>query len=452
MKIGISKIPYIVFLVVFFVPFFTRGLGVLPGAAVLLYELSASLAFLVAIVYAATHRTLAVDIKYLILFFIVCLHFLAGAVINAEDPVVIVSGLRNYLKYMPLFLLPLAYSFSDEEMKGQLKFLIALGLLQVPLVTIQVFILSWGPDHVAGTLGIGSILSLFLVCSITVLAGFYFRERISGKLFLILATLLFIPTTLNESKATIAFTVLGFLVVMLGGRLRKAHIYTGIGALAMLLTIFVLVYKHSFDTRGYLGGHGLGAFITQPETGISNYLFSGDSANIDPRFVLDAPDSIIGAQRTIDLDEDRIRRADAILLSLRVLAEDPARLMFGLGIGNASSSQVRIFEGQYPFLAALDSSMAALPLLLWEIGVFGLLLYFIFFYFIYKDSRRLAKVDNLSGALALGWTGVVAILVATLPYKNVMQFESAGALFWYFSGYIAAQRYRLEGSRYLHPN
>lgn len=440
-----NKLSYIIFLTIFFLPFLTRSLNILPGPAVLIFELISGFSFLAAMIYASYYKVIFITPKYLILFLAVCLHFLVGVVINSVDPYVIISGIRNYLKYTPLFLLPLVYAYSDKEISGQLKFLVVLCLLQFPLVVIQFFILGWHPDIVAGTLGIGSIMSMIMVCAIAILTAFYLRGRISAQVFLVLGLLLFIPTTLNESKGTIIMLALGLIVIMLGARVKKSRILVMAGAATIMISSFIVIYNVMFAEDYAPKGGGFAANITMdPNKGFIFYLWSGDSIEIDPVTALEAPSAIIGALPSLDPEQARIRRVDAIVLPVRILSEDPIKLLVGLGIGNASDSRIGPFAGQYSFLAGLNNSMPALPVLLWEIGVCGVLLYLIFFYFIFSDARQMARTDSISGVLALGWTGVVVILILSLPYKNFLLFEASSALFWYLSGYIAAQRYRLS--------
>ena len=435
-----NKLPYLIILIVFFVPFLTRGIGILPGPAVLIFELTAGVIFMMALVYGAFYKSFSVSPKYLVLFLVVCLHFMGGAILNSVEPSVVFSGIRNYLKYMPLFLLPLVYAFSDKEIAGQFKFLIALGLLQLPIASIQFFILGYHEDLVAGTFVIGSIMSIFMVSVIAILTAFYFRERISGRMYILLGLLIFIPTTLNESKGTVIMMILGLLVIMLGTTLKRSHIVMAISTLGGMLLAFIVIYNMHFSDGGT---DFMSYFTTDPNRGAIHYLYSGDSIEIAPETALDAPSSIIGALPSLDPEEARIRRLDALVLPVRVLSNDFPRLLFGLGIGNASDSRIGPFKGEYSFLAMLNVSMPLLPILIWEIGIVGVFLYLLFFYFIFHDARKLSRSDSFSGAVALGWTGVVVILALSLPYKNFMIFEAPGALFWYLSGYIAAQRVRI---------
>ncbi len=440
------RLPYILFVVVFFIPFLSVRLGVLPGAARLVFELVSGGVFLASLAYCSYHKIFSVGVRYIVLFLIVCVLFFIGGVVNSVDPATAFSGLRNYLKYTPLFLLPLVYAYSEEQMKGQLKFLLGLGLLQFPVVVFQKFVFLTPSDWVAGTLVIGSIMSIYLVCCVVMLVGLYFRGFLKDKLLLLLVPLLFIPTMLNESKGTLVLMFFGLLVVMLAAGLKKSHIIASVSVLVATLSIFTLVYNISFSEDA--GKSDLVTFFTDMDKGIGWYLYSGDSVEVDPDHVLGEKTDVIGASPSFDAEEvrDRIRRIDAIVLPLRVLSDDPVKLLLGLGIGNASESSLKNFgfEGEYSFLARLNISMPLLPMLLWEVGVLGVFLYLLFFCFIYRDARYLAKKGDFSGGIALGWIGVVVILALSFPYKNFLLFEVLGALFFYLSGYIVSKRYRVN--------
>ncbi len=439
-----NKLPYIIFLTVFFVPFLTSALGILPRSFSLIFELVSGGIFILAIIYGSVNKSFIVSPKYLILFFILCLHLIFGAIVNSVDAGTVVSGLRWHLRYMPLFLLPFVFHFSEHEIKGQFKFLLTLAILQFPLVVIQKFVLGWHPDPIAGTLVIGSVMSIYLVSCIVILAALYFRNYIGVKSFLVLSLILFLPTTLNETKGSIILMFAALLVILFSVKLKKSHIVLISASMTGMLLIFIFVYNQLFDVAGE---QGLVNFFSDTDRGVGFYLYSGDALEINPENALEPTSPIIGALPSLDIQNDRIRRLDAVVLPIRVLSEDPIKLLMGLGLGNASDSSISILSGRYPFLARLSKAMPALPQLMWEIGVVGIIIYIVFFYFIYRDARSLGKINSFSGAFAIGWAGIVVLIVLSLPYKNFMIFNVLGALFWYFSGYVAAERIRMnEGS------
>jgi hypothetical protein len=72
----------------------------------------------------------------------------------------------------------------------------------------------------------------------------------------------------------------------------------------------------------------------------------------------------------------------------------------------------------------------------------GVALALVWLLMIFKDARALSRNNDLSGTFALGWAGVAIVMIFAMPYKNIILFNVLGYLFWYFSGYIAAERVR----------
>ncbi len=72
------------------------------------------------------------------------------------------------------------------------------------------------------------------------------------------------------------------------------------------------------------------------------------------------------------------------------------------------------------------------------------MLYLGFFYLVLSDARYLHKQETMSSEFALGGTAVVIFMTMSLVYTNILILNELGYLFWYFSGYVAAERYRLE--------
>jgi hypothetical protein len=241
--------------------------------------------------------------------------------------------------------------------------------------------------------------------------------------FLPLFLLVLSPTTINETKATVVLLPAGLLVTFMaaaprGARLKNAILATGL--IAVFAAIFIPVYD-TYGT-GRAAGHGtpIMEFFTKKEK-LEAYM---------------SQNATVGAQKA--------GRVDAIVTPLREMSKDPAHFMIGLGIGNASDSSLgEKFTGAYfhKFEPFLRSSASVFIL---EIGVLGLVLTFILDYLIYQDARVVAAADRgLVGALAAGWTGVMAIIVIATFYVSLGASAAISFLFWYFSGHVAAHRMRL---------
>jgi hypothetical protein len=120
------------------------------------------------------------------------------------------------------------------------------------------------------------------------------------------------------------------------------------------------------------------------------------------------------------------------------------QLVFGLGIGNASHSSLGPqFIGAYYALYE-GFLVSSLSVFLLEIGIFGTALVFVLYWLILRDSLAVARIDDsLTGWIAIGWCGVVLLVVVATPYKTMHAYGSLSYMFWYFSGLIAARRMRL---------
>jgi 4-amino-4-deoxy-L-arabinose transferase-like glycosyltransferase len=225
--------------------------------------------------------------------------------------------------------------------------------------------------------------------------------------------------TLNETKGTVILLPMALIVVTLlmpGIKIKFKKSVFVIGSLLVLAGIFIPIYDHYQKPRY---GVGIKEFYTS-EAGVQRSLYRG--VEEDNLFYL------------------RPGRVDAIILPLEILGQQPFKLIFGLGIGNVSPSFLKRFEGEFTKYERLIRG--SLSNLLWEIGILGVILFLAFFWFVFFDAKRLRYSNDLSGAVALGWIGVVIILVLSLVYINYIHRNVIVYLFWYISGYIAAESCR----------
>ena len=448
-----SKIPYVLFLSIFFLEFLSADLGILPTQVKLIPELISGFVLVASVMYLAARKTIAIHPKYLLLLAVFIIQLLAGIILNSVEAGTVFAGIRYYFKYAPLFLLPAVFIFTDAQIMRQLKVLLFLGLLQLPVVLYQYFIYK-KPGHdtldldtVSGTIPITSILSIYLISVILMMLAFYFKQRLSLRHFFILTLFMFLPTTLNDTKGTVILLPVAVFVVALAGKVFTENAKKLIPILAILPILFgtfFFVYNSFFIEDG-LRSNDLTTFFTDPKRGIKRYLYTGEAAALDAKSVLRNKQVVVGQTSARDTEEGQIRRIDAIILPFRVLATDPTKLLLGLGIGNASESAIDEFSGEYKDILAMNSTQVELAYMVWEIGILGLLIFLLFFYFIYKDAKALSRSNTLPGTIALGWIGVVVVVVLSLLYKNIMVFNVVGFLFWYFSGYVVASNVRSNG-------
>ena len=238
-------------------------------------ELLSVIVLLFVIFRITTVKSLAIHNKYI--FLIILFVFLAciGIALNSVQPGAIFAGLRGYCKYLPFFLLPAVYEFTETQIKGFLKFILFALVMQFPFVLYQRFLLDKGVDtgdHVVGTLNISSMLSIALISGIAMIFAFYLFRKINLKTMLGLGFLLFIPITLNETKGSlillpIAILIPGFLAIMQrkGGAALIPMVLIG----TVLIGGFVYLYNQAL---GQTRDRSITEFVSSGQ--FQNYLYN----------------------------------------------------------------------------------------------------------------------------------------------------------------------------------
>ena len=141
------------------------------------------------------------------------------------------------------------------------------------------------------------------------------------------------------------------------------------------------------------------------------------------------------------------------MIPLRYLAERPINLIFGLGLGSVSESNLGpSFTGDYfNFFSSFTIHSASVHLL--EIGILGTALIFYLLWLTFRDAINVASRNNeLVGALAVAWPGICAVMALGMFYKVTYIFPSVSYLFWFFAGLIASQRVRQIQEQVIKPS
>lgn len=396
----------------------------LPRLLKLLPEAFSALALLLVVAYGVRDRFRNVRPAYWFAFAAMSLSLACGAVANGVDAGPVVTGLRNFVRAVPFFLLPAVYCFGERQLRTQLGLILLLCVPQLPLAIMQRNkALAFGNtsgDDVVGTLLLSGTLSIFLICVACVLTAFYLRRRLSFGRFLPLFVLVLLPTAINETKVTVLMLPVALLVTFIVGaepRARLKSLLLGTVMIAIFGSIFVPIYDY---------------YIVQREHGVTLAEFFADPDKVD---------TYMG--RGADIGATKVGRTDAIVVPLRTSMQDPVQFAFGLGMGNVTGSPLGYaFAGEYadklePFVKSSAS------LLILESGIFGLLIALGLNWLAFQDARVVAARERgFMGALAVGWSGaLVAILLGTF-YANLIAHEAISYLFWYFTGLIAAHRMR----------
>ena len=247
-------------------------------------------------------------------------------------------------------------------------------------------------DPVKGTLTTSSALSMFLVTAIGGTVAFYLRGRLKLAALVVLAGWLFLPTTINETKATllllpVALLVPAFLMPHRARLLSKMLPIVGVGLLAG--TAFVVSYNALVQYGEY--GGPLGEFFTNSDS--LRYLYTG-AANTEQPYV---------------------GRLDSIEIALEYTSQDPLRLAFGYGAGNVSESFLPEFAGRYSdYYLRFGVGQTQVTTFLWEIGVVGLVAY------LFRDFDPIAGVPSVASHTPLQAVALVLAVIGALAFGAVL--------------------------------
>jgi hypothetical protein len=414
---------------VFTVDYFSIKLGLISRAFTLIPEI-----FSVLIAIILVGRAIAIKrwhqprryVWFFVAFFLVCM---IGAVAQSVDPGPLISGLRNYFKFLPLFLLPAAYDFSDKQLRVVLGTFLVMAALQVPLAFFQRFVQFADQMHtgdpITGSVTVSSALTMVLCIAIALVITLYIHRKIALSLALLAFCFLAAPTAINETKATMLLlpvAVLGPFLLARGVEKKWRKAIPVLGICALGLVAFVVVYNTLIEARW--GGTRITDFFAGAR--YEAYLYRGSQVG--------------------DFTYS-VGRLDSMILPVKVLSDEWMQLLFGLGIGNVSPSSLPGMEGAYFEMGKeMGYGLTAIGNLIWETGVIGLSLYLFLFAMIWRDTRRCAFMDKdpASGWFYTWWLICVFIFVFGFAYKSVLQLNELGYMIFFWSGVMASRYWQLR--------
>ncbi len=410
---------YLTFIAVFSLDFLHRY-GIIPRQVTWLPELLSIGAFIAVVFVVTKKKDVEIGLGYWIIFAFMTLHLTSGVVLNEVSSPVLISGLRTYLKYIPFFFIPVVFAFSGGDIKKQLNLLLILTLVQFPIAIYQRFVESAGlrtGDIVRGTLNTSSLLSVYLLSAFAILLAFYLKKKISLKVFALLALIFLIPTTLNETKGTVLLLPFAVLLPAFFSDMGKRRLRSMTSAIAvggLFLMIFSFSYNHFYGSHYTLAG------------------FYTDEAKLQKKL----------APKASGISEEE-GRLDVIIAPFKEFSDEPFKLLYGLGIGNVGESFLGAnYSGAYNEQYG-DKMYLAFANIIWETGVLGAILIMLLWAKISSDAIWLRKQTGITSIIALGWIGVMGVLFVSLFYKNIINQNAIGYLFWYFAGLMASERVRL---------
>ena len=362
---------------------------------------------------AAGEKELRLPMKYTLLLIIYFVHIAFGFLLNDVTAWTMMAGVRIYAKFIPIFLLPIIFPFTDRAFKNIILWVFALSMLQLPVILWQRFIQFGGVlsgDPMGGTLGVSAsgILAIYLVSILSFLIAFYFKEEISLPVFLFSSLAATIPLAFNQTKISFFLLPIPFIISAIFIKGKRETIFRAMLTMLILVFSFLVILTVYNDFAQKRWGFGMMGFISDRSL----------------------------MQNT---KEDRL---DPIKYALTHAATKDVRFAFlGRGAGNASQGFTRQLEGKYLREARFYGSGMTFTKLIWEVGIMGTIIFFLFPLFFFVDAARLCRQDGVPGAFSLGMLSFTIIFTLSLFYtftidSNVliyMFFLSAGQLVSFYA-------------------
>jgi len=473
----IKTTVFVLFALFFFLDYMSLALGLIPRQFTWLPEVI-SLGILFYIFVKMLREKELIPIlgqTQLVIFFIVLT--VLGLVINRVGIPVALAGIRNNLKYLPLFFLPFFHRFDKDFMRKFLVFLFILALVQLPVTVIQriVYKIPSG-DFIGGTLGARStgILSVFLVLCLVFWSFSFIKGKLKPLVYVAGFAGLLLPIGLNETKISYFMLIAAFLCVFLFTRQKREHIRQILIVflcLAVGLPLIIGMYNRLYvqeptkeqidkkqevvqkDLSEEMAGKQEQKSLSPDKQQVQKAPSLPDASQkenkkplktkieryFDPRLIL-----YIIHRREIR-KSGALNRIPQVIFAFNHIKKNPARLLLGVGAGNASDSFFEKARGEYhKEFGDLDIGNNLLSRMLWEYGLIGTFLFFSIFVYFFIKAWGLRKSDDIIGVTASGYLVLIVVFCITSIYFNTMLINLSGYLFWFLGGYMLAYGYHLK--------
>ena len=335
-----------------------------------------------------------------------------SAYINSEPVLITIGGMRNYFKYIPLYLYFRYFVNKEGFVINVMKYLFIIAVLNVPISIIQ-YKYYHNVDSIGGlfcSYGSG-ILAIYQVFIIGYLLA-RLKNRIGNAIITILLCMfLLIPIFLNETK--ISFIILPLTIVYI---YRDILFKRPIEAIIIFMIFLCILIGIGAAYSGYVKDFTLQQIFSKEY--YYDYLYKG---------------SYFGASYALN-------RGSAIEFAFKYITKDIIALISGVGPGNASFSNIRDVMGElYRKYEYLKIDFIYLSKIMLEYGILGTAVFFSIVFTLYKRSLYLYEkhssvfVRTISQSFGL----LCIVLTITTVYDYSFSHNQFGCLFWMLAGFIS---------------
>lgn len=331
------------------------------------------------------------------------LTLIVSSVVNGNSLITTLLGLRLYLRYILLFFLLIHLDFDEAFYRTITKFLLVLVYIQIPLAIIFKFWAHISRDMAGGTLtsNEGGFLALFAI--FIMLGLILYMKRHIFLHALGLTALLLLPY-LAESVGTFLF--LPITLFFLFRTMLIKNIVRSSFSIIILIIFYILVLQVFPESNSVT--RKLGVWLPSP---LTTYQLQMKSRYV-PLY----------------------SRMGPVENSLRSIYKRPGNAIFGKGPGAATDSYFSTYSGK--FFQAEEAGRVQLSISLFEIGLFGVFLYFLIIYKIFKMNRAFRTDDDYWKSIAFGFEGLIFLFVVGTVYMPIWTSNLISFVFWLMASAI----------------
>jgi len=417
---NIDKSIYLLFSGILLLDWLSEKWFLIPTQITWLPELLSIVVLLYILLSFVKYKKVPLKAPYLLVYLFVGFT-LFGIIINNVDAPVAIAGVRNHLKFLPFFLLPYYYDFSDDFMEKFTKFILFFSFLQCPIAIMQRLLFeSRSGDVVGGTLGANTsgVLSLFCSFVIVLWTAYCFKRQLRFSRYIIGLIILFIPMTINETKISLFLIPLVFFSIFFFIPEAKKKVRY----LILLSLLFISV---------------LGIYRT-----VYNYYYGKTTSTTIESFFTDPQRILNYIHYNKYIDSGQLNRIPQIIFSYQEISKNLEHFLFGVGPGNASDSLFSEADGQYYVRhKTLHIDNIFVANMLWEYGLLGILMYLGMCILIFHKVLSMRGFTGVNGVLVSAFLGMNIILLISAVYLNTTRVNIYVYLYWFLAGYLMNHYY-----------
>lgn len=341
--------------------------------------------------------------------------FLIGiisAVINGVSFFTIIGGLRNYFKYVPIFLYFKYFGYKDDLIRHIMRFFLIISALNV-FVSIFQFFVYREADYIGGLFGVyhSGVMSVFQIIMATYLAAFMKltkKNRVSVILFILF---ILIPIFINETKISfILLPIMAFCFYRERFFKRPFEFLSILFTVVVVLLLLASAYGHlvkDFDLKEMITKKYIYSYFYDP-----TYFKGGRSLN----------------------------RLSALEFVYKNISQSPVTLLIGIGVGDASYSDLpEVMGAVYKKYFNLKIDFIFLSRILFECGLLGTGLFFIIIFVLWRKSVFLIHrtSNDYTNVISFLFGFLCIVLCLTTVYDFSFYNDQLGCIFWILAGFVS---------------